>query len=103
MALHLEAIIEQARRDGAFDNLPGRGKPLVLDDDLAVPVEMRMAHRILKNADVAPGEVMALKALGALKEELRACTEPLERDRLLREISRRDSAIRIKLEQARRR
>ncbi len=103
MALHLEALIAKARRDGAFDDLPGRGKPLALDDDSGVPEELRMAHRILKNADVAPSEVGALSALGALKAQLRETTDPVERERLMREISRKDSAIRLKLERARRR
>jgi len=103
MALHLEALIAKARRDGAFDNLPGRGKPLVLDDDSDVPPEQRMARRILRNANVAPSEVTALSALGTLKEQLAQTRDPAQRDRLLREISRADSAIRMKLERARQR
>jgi hypothetical protein len=103
MALHLEVLIEQARREGAFDNLPGRGKPLELDDDTGIHPEMRMANRILRNANVAPSEVTAMTALAALKAELREATDPAERNRLMREISRRDSAIRVLLERARRR
>ena len=54
--LALEWIAEQrianAVSQGEFDNLPGAGRPLGLDDDALVPQDMRMAHRILKNADV---------------------------------------------------
>lgn len=103
MSLSLEAIIARARSEGVFDELPGRGKPLVLDDDSGVPEELRMAHRVLRNANVAPSEVTALSALGALREQLVGCEDPAERDRLLREISRRDSVIRMTLERARRR
>jgi hypothetical protein len=44
--------IEASVARGEFDNLPGSGRPLELDDDALVPEELRMAHRILKNADV---------------------------------------------------
>ena len=47
-----EKWIEDAVAQGEFDNLPGAGRPLELDDDALVPEDMRMAHRILKNAHV---------------------------------------------------
>ena len=47
-----ERKIAEAVSQGELDNLPGAGRPLDLDDDALVPEEMRMAHRILKNADV---------------------------------------------------
>ena len=47
-----ERRIEKAVSQGELDNLPGAGRPLELDDDALVPEDMRMAHRILKNADV---------------------------------------------------
>ena len=47
-----ERKIAEAVSQNEFDNLPGAGRPLELDDDALVPEEMRMAHRILKNADV---------------------------------------------------
>jgi DnaJ-like protein len=47
-----EKRIEDAVARGEFDDLPGAGRPLELDDDALVPEELRMAHRILKNANV---------------------------------------------------
>jgi hypothetical protein len=52
-----EARIEEAMRDGAFDDLPGAGRPLAPDDDLLVPEEVRAAYRILKNAGFVPPEI----------------------------------------------
>jgi hypothetical protein len=52
-----ERRIAEAVANGELDNLPGAGKPLELDDDALVPEELRMAHRILKNAGYAPAEV----------------------------------------------
>jgi hypothetical protein len=56
----VERRIEQAVARGEFDNLPGAGKPLVLDEDPLVPEEMRVAHRILKNAGYVPPELAQL-------------------------------------------
>ena len=65
--LLLDALVEQriacARDAGEFDNLPGAGKPLELDDDRLVPEELRVAHRILKNAGCLPPEVSALREI----------------------------------------
>ncbi len=53
----VESRILEARENGDFDNLPGKGKPLVLDDDALVPEEVRAAYRVLKNAGFVPPEI----------------------------------------------
>ena len=46
-----ERKIEEAIARGEFDDLPGAGRPLDLDDeDPLWPEEVRMARRILKNS-----------------------------------------------------
>lgn len=45
-----EERIRAALAEGAFDNLPGAGKPLCLEDDAHLPPESRMAYKILKNS-----------------------------------------------------
>lgn len=47
-----EKRIEEAQAKGEFDNLPGRGRPLELEDMSHVPEELRMAYKILRNAAV---------------------------------------------------
>ncbi len=64
----IEAKIAEAQRDGAFDGLPGAGKPLALDDDRLVPEELRMAYRILKNAGFVPPEVEDRKEAAHLRK-----------------------------------
>ena len=59
-----ERKIAEAIAHGELDNLPGAGQPLDLTDDALVPEELRVAHRILKNAGIAPPEV---KKLGLMK------------------------------------
>ncbi len=52
-----EQILSAIRR-GDFDDLPGAGKPLLLEDDTAVPEALRSAYRLLKNAGCLPPELM---------------------------------------------
>jgi hypothetical protein len=59
-----EEHILAAIRRGEFDDLPGQGQPLILEGDSAVPDELRVGYRILKNAGCLPPEV-------ALKKEIR--------------------------------
>jgi len=63
-----EQRIAEAVSRGELDDLPGAGRPLDLDDDTLVPEELRVAHRILKNAGVAPPEVKRLELLKARVE-----------------------------------
>jgi hypothetical protein len=57
----VEQRILEAMRKGEFDRLPGEGRPLELEDDALVPEDLRVAHRILKNAGFLPPEVQALR------------------------------------------
>ena len=65
-----EANILAAQRRGEFDDLEGQGKPLVLDDDSAVPPEMRASYRILKNSGYIPAEISLLAEIARLEQLL---------------------------------
>ena len=67
-----EQNIEAAMRRGEFDHLEGAGKPLALDDDSAVPEELRVAYRLLRNAGCLPPEQ-------AMRAEIRQIEDLLER------------------------
>ena len=58
LALQLiaERRIDEAVERGELQGLPGEGAPLDLYEDPLVPEEMKMAKRILKNADVSLAE-----------------------------------------------
>lgn len=58
-----EARIQEAVDRGELRGLPGEGKPLQLDDDSAIPEELRAAYRILKNAGFLPPELQLRKEL----------------------------------------
>jgi hypothetical protein len=90
-ALFAESIVEEriqaAMRRGDFDNLPGTGKPLELDDDRLVPVEVRIAHRILKNAGLVPPEVFERREIAELDRALDGMTDDAERKRALAKLA----------------
>jgi len=46
--------IRDAQEEGAFDDLPGKGKPLKLEFDPRIPPELRAAYRLMKEAQLLP-------------------------------------------------
>lgn len=66
----LDALVErriaEAIARGEFDDLPGAGRPLALDDDPLVAEEVRVAHRILKNAGFVPPELEQIAEVNRL-------------------------------------
>ena len=82
----VERQIREAMEDGRFDGLPHQGARLPLEDDSAAG-DRAMAHRILRNAGVAPGWIEADKAVRALLDE---------RDRLFARVPRMSALARIR-------
>jgi len=62
----VERRIQAAIARGEFDNLPGAGRPLVLDDDRLVPEELRVACRLLRNAGYVPPELQTIAEVNQL-------------------------------------
>jgi len=58
-----EKRIQEAIRQGQFENLPGRGKPIIFEDDSMVPQDLRMAYKMLKNAGFIPPELQTEKEI----------------------------------------
>ncbi len=50
----IDEIIQQAMQEGAFDNLPGKGKPLNLDENPFLDQEWQLAYHLLKQNGFAP-------------------------------------------------
>jgi hypothetical protein len=82
-----EEKIRDAMRAGAFDNLPGAGRPLALDDDALIPEDLRMAYRILKNAGCVPPEIEARKEAATLRKLVAAATDDAARRRALAKLA----------------
>lgn len=64
--------IEEAMRNGAFDNLRGKGKPLNLQRNPFVPEEMEMAYSIMQENDIAPGWILDRKETQRAIDHFRA-------------------------------
>ena len=45
-----DEFIKRAMQDGAFDNLPGKGQPLKLDENPHEPAEWRTAYSMLRSS-----------------------------------------------------
>ena len=64
--------IEEAMRDGAFDNLRNRGKPIDPRPDPLVPADMQMANALLKNNELVPAWIADRRELLAAIERFHA-------------------------------
>lgn len=82
-----EQRIKKAYEDGEFKELPGFGKPLNLDDDLGVPQELKMAHRMMKNAGFTTDEMNVKKEMMRIEDLLRVCDDDLEKQELKKSLS----------------
>jgi hypothetical protein len=81
-----EERIKEAQRAGAFDNLPGKGKPLDLEDLRWVPEDLRIGYHILKNAHVLPPEAELLKDIHTIEDLLKHVEDEGERRALAKSI-----------------
>jgi hypothetical protein len=95
-----EQKIEEAVREGLFDNLPGRGRPLELEDLSRVPSELRASWILLKTHGFLPPELEARKEWLRLEDLLAACTDPGERDEHARHARQAWLRYRLLLEQS---
>ena len=74
-----EARIQKAQQEGAFDDLPGRGKPIELDDDSMIPEALRAGYRLLKNAGYLPPELQLQREIREVEDLLAQTQEADER------------------------
>lgn len=81
-----ELKINEAIAHGQLDDLPGRCKPLNLDDDRSVPEEFRMAYRILKNSGFVPPEIEIKGEINALEEALLSINDDFSRNKSLKKL-----------------
>lgn len=86
ITLIAEQRIAEAQKTGAFDNLPGQGKPLDMEDDSHIPAELRMAYKIMKNAGYLPPEIEDRKEMQTIVELLDACSDEQEKLRQMRKL-----------------
>jgi len=94
----VEARIQEAAARGAFDDLPGKGKPLPRDPLEGLPYEERIAALIHRTAGSAPEEVELLREIAELREALAASQDPAEKQRLATALQKKTTRLTILFE-----
>ena len=83
----VEEKIRNAQEEGAFDDLPGKGKPLKFEDDSSVPEDLRLTYKILKNSNCLPVEMQLRKEIATLRQLLDSAIDPETRRDLRRQLN----------------
>lgn len=83
----VERKIKEALKDGVFDDLPGSGQPLELQDDSNVPDDLRLVYKILKNADCLPPEIQLRKEIRQMEDMLDNIPDVKEKYRQIKRIN----------------
>jgi hypothetical protein len=82
-----ERKIQEWIESGGPDRLTNKGQPLDLTENPFTPVDLRMAFKVLKNADVAPDWIEIAKEIEAelsrVREDGRRFHDGQRRDRIL--------------------
>lgn len=71
----VEDVIHEAIERGDFDDLPGAGKPVDLSAYFETPEELRLAHSVLRNANLLPEEVELRKQISAQEDAARLAAD----------------------------
>ena len=83
----VEERIRSAQQKGEFNNLPGAGKPLKLEEDRHIAEELRLAHKILKNADCLPPEIELKKEIERTEDLLHGMAGTAEKYRTIKKLN----------------
>ncbi|MEE9418764.1 MAG: DnaJ family domain-containing protein [Desulfatiglandaceae bacterium] len=83
----IEKRIQEALDRGDFDDLPGRGKPMQIEDDSGVPEDLRLAYKVLKNADCLPPELQLKKEIRQMEDLLESIPDEKEKYRQIKKIN----------------
>ncbi|WP_407270827.1 DUF1992 domain-containing protein [Radiobacillus sp. PE A8.2] len=93
-----EEKIKEAIRDGQLDHLPGKGKPLQLEDLSAIPEDMRTSYHMMKNSGYLPEEVRLNKELVSLRDLIAACEDGGERENYKKKLTEKELHYKLLME-----
>jgi len=83
----IEERIRKAQEEGEFDDLPGEGKPLNLDELNGVAEDLRLAYKILKNADCKPPELEIHEEIRRTEDLLHGMGDTRKKVRLIKKLN----------------
>lgn len=82
-----EDRIKKAYQDGDFDNLPGFGKPMQLEDLSGIPEELRMAYKLLKNGGYTQDESLLRQEMMTIEDLINNCHDSNEKENLQKKLN----------------
>src|SRR5210317_763416 len=82
-----ERKISEAIQKGQLDIEGCRNKPLPMTNDNLIPEELRMAHKILKNAGYLPPEIETKKEIQQIEDLLVNCEDEYTRVKQLKKLN----------------
>jgi len=97
-----EQRIREALAEGRFDNLPGAGQPIDLEEYFKTPAELRLAYSVLKSANCVPEAVQLMNEVSHLERAVEETTDPAARQSLRQALGHRQTQLAIARERARR-
>ena len=103
MSYSIEKQIEEWLAQQGPEDLPGKGKPLDLDEYFRCPEDLRIGYSLLKNAGYVPEEVEQLRQINQLIDELQKYADPVDRTRVRSRLNEARVRLNLNLEAARRR
>ena len=98
----VEKLIQEWLAQNEGEELPGKGKPLNLDEYFRWPEDLRIGFSLLKNSGHVPEEVEQMREIKRLEDELRTCSDAINKTRLEREMRAAQVKLSLRLEQSRR-
>ena len=93
-----ENRIREALAEGKFDNLPGAGERIDLEEYFSAPEDLRMAYSILKSANCAPAEVELLNEIARVKDALARAEDEASRQSLRQTLANRQTELAVLFE-----
>src|SRR6516162_3549288 len=94
----VEKLIEDWLAENDCEELPGKGKPLNLDEYFRWPEDLRICYSLLKNSGYVPEEVEQMREIKSLEDELLTCSDAISKIRLERELRAAQVKLSLRLE-----
>jgi len=82
-----EDRIKKAYKDGEFENLPGLGKPMQIEDLSGIPEDLRMAYKMLKNAGYTQDESQLRQEMMTIESLIKKCDDSSEKKDLQKKLN----------------
>ena len=83
----VEQRIKASQKNGDFEDLQGTGKPIEFEDDSGIPEDLRMAYKMLKNADCTPPEIELKKQILKTEDLLSGMPDSQEKYKAIKKLN----------------